>query len=306
MRDRYTGRKRRSDRQQPELRQASGGPTSPRESVPPIVQLAKAVGNQAFTRFIQTRDRNPDEAESGHPLDPATRARMESAFGQDFSGVAIHSDSEAGAAARALNARSFALGNHIAFDSGEYQPGSLLGDILIAHELAHVQQQAAGYGGVESALDDPRLETQANVAAVRAATSMVGGAKAALAGTAREAMLTLKSSLRPQRCPVSAQKMSAPSFFGPRSRATMTRLNEIAEAGASLTNWIGFGQVLLSFEEPIGALHTAEAAEALRAVPTIVRARMRTEIQFLLLDDATGHFLNDQESRFWEQLERTL
>jgi hypothetical protein len=119
-------------------------------------------------------------------------------------------------------------------------------------------------------------------------------------------MPTLKSSLRPQRCPVSAQKMSVPSFFGSRSRATMTRLNEIAEAGAALTNWIGFGQVIVSFDDPTAALHTGEAAEALRAVPTIIRASMRQEIEFLLLDDATGHFLNNQERRFWEELDRTL
>jgi hypothetical protein len=269
------------------------------------VQLAKTVGNQAFSRLIQTRYHGLDEEGPGHPLDPATRARMEGAFGQDFSSVVIHSDTEAGAAARALNARAFALGNHIVFDSGEYVPGSLPGDILIAHELAHVQQQATGNAGGESAFDDPRLETQANVAAVRAMTSMSGGAKAAFAGLAREAMPTLKSSLRPQRCP-QAQKMSAPSFFGPRSRATMSRLNDIAESGAALSSWIGFGQVIVSFENPISALHTAEAAEALRAVPTITRASMRQEIEFLLLDDATDHFLNDQERRFWEELDRTL
>jgi len=41
-------------------------------------------------------------------------------------------------------------------------------------------------------------------------------------------------------------------------------------------------------------------------VPTIVRARMRQEVEFLLLDDATDHFLNDRERRFWEELDRTL
>ena len=62
----------------------------------------------------------------------------------------------------------------------------------------------------------------------------------------------------------------------------------------------------MSSDDPISALHTAEAAEALRAVPTITRASMKQEIEFLLLDDATDHFLNDQECRFWEALDRTL
>jgi len=268
---------------------------APPEALLRLSELGKTVGNQAFSRFVQTNLLGPKDLSDGHALDAATKARMESAFGQDFSGVVIHTDTEAAAAARALNARAFAVGNHIVFDSGEYMPGSLLGDILIAHELAHVQQQASGHAGAESAADDHRLELQANAAAVRAATSMKGGAKTAL-----------KASLRPQRCPVSAQKRSAPSYFGPRSRATMDRLNEIAENGASLSNWITFGSVIVAFDDPMSALHSAEAAEALRAVPTIVRARMRQEVEFLLLDDATDHFLNDRERRFWEELDRTL
>lgn len=305
MRFRHGGKKSRGDQHLNDARPPSRRTTSPREPVLPIVQLAKTVGNQAFSRLIQTR--YLENEGSGHPLDHATKARMENAFGQDFSGVVIHTDTEAGAAARALDARAFAVGNHIVFDSGEYMPGSLLGDILIAHELAHVQQQhAAAYAGAAAAFDDPRLEAQANVAAVRAATSMPGGAKTSIGAFPRGAMPTLKASLQPQRCPVSAQRRSTPAYFGARSRATMDRLNEIAENGASLSNWITFGSVIVAFDDPMSALHSAEAAEALRAVPTIVRARMRQEVEFLLLDDATDHFLNDRERRFWEELDRTL
>ena len=211
MRHRHAGEKRRAEPRR-ESRRSSRLPVPPRDSFLPLAELGKALGNRAFSRFIQTSLPGRKELADGHPLDPATRARMEGSFGQDFSGVVIHSDADAAAAARALNARAFALGNHIVFDSGEYVPGSVLGDILIAHELAHVQQQAAGYAGADSAVDDRRLETHANVAAVRATTSMAGGAKAAFAGIAREAIPTLKSSLRPQRCP-QAQKMSAPSVL---------------------------------------------------------------------------------------------
>jgi ssRNA-specific RNase YbeY (16S rRNA maturation enzyme) len=294
-----------ADRQRKERRTPSGSSIAPREPLPPILQLAKAVGNQAFTRFVQTRDGTVDEHGAGHPLDPATRVRMEAAFGQDFSGVVIHSDAEAGTAARALNAQAFALGNHVVFDSGQYAPGSLLGDMLIAHELAHVQQQARG-AGIESTSEDLRLEHEANVAAVRATTSMAGGAKAALAGVAREAVPTMKAALRPLRCPVSAQKMPSPAFFGQKSKATMNRLNDIAEAGASLSNWIRFGSAVVAFDDPTSALDAKESQEALNAVPTIVRASMKQEVDFLLVDDATGHFLNDQERHFWEALDRKL
>jgi len=263
--------------------------------------LAKTVGNQAFTRLIQNRDQQPGNAGSGQRLDGATRTRMESAFGTDLSGVVVHSDSEAGSAASALNARAFALGNHIVFNSGEYAPGSVLGDILIAHELAHVQQQAAGLSG-----DDARLEADANVAAARAIGGKAGAARGGLAGFAREAGPTLKRGLLPQRCPVSAQKMDTPSFFGARSRATMERLNQIAQNGASLSNWIRFGSAIVAFEDPISAFDSPEAQEALNAVPVIVRSSMKQEVEFLIVEDATGHFLNDQERRFWERLDSRL
>jgi hypothetical protein len=67
----------------------------------------------------------------------ATRRTMESHFGQDFSGVRVHVDSErAGGSVEAL-----AEGNEVHFAPGRYQPGTTGGDWLIAHELAHVVQQ---------------------------------------------------------------------------------------------------------------------------------------------------------------------
>jgi len=269
-----------------------------------LLQLAKTVGNQAFSRLIQTRDQHPAGGGTGQQLDGATRARMESSFGADFSGVVVHADAEAGSAARALDARAFALGNHIVFDPGEYVPGSVLGDMLIAHELAHVQQQAAGLSSASP--DDARLEADANVAAARAITGKTGAAKGGLTGLARDAGPTLKRGLLPQRCPVSAQKMNTPAFFGARSRATMERLNDIAQNGASLSNWIRFGSAIVAFEDPISAFDSPEAQEALNSVPTIVRASMKQEVEFLIVEDATGHFLNDQERRFWERMDSRL
>jgi hypothetical protein len=175
-----------------------------------------------------------------------------------------------------------------------------MGDLLIAHELAHVEQQAAGHVG-----EDARSESQANVAAARAVTGGAG-AKAAAGGMARGLGSSIKAGLRPQRCPVSATRREAPAYFGTRSRATMDRLNDIAENGASLSNWIRFGTAIVAFDDPISALDSAHAQEALNAVPVIIRASMRQEIQFLILDDSSGHFLNDQERRFWNALESRL
>ena len=67
---------------------------------------------------------------------------METRFGHDFSGVRVHNDREATLTAAALGARAFTLGRHIAFSSGQYEPGTSSGRELLAHELTHVVQQA--------------------------------------------------------------------------------------------------------------------------------------------------------------------
>src|SRR5262249_12628884 len=67
--------------------------------------------------------------------------QMESAFGESFSGVQVHKDANAAELSSNLNAHAFTVGEHVAFGAGEYQPGTLIGDALIAHELAHVLQQ---------------------------------------------------------------------------------------------------------------------------------------------------------------------
>ncbi len=84
----------------------------------------------------------------GRPLDPATQASMESSFGVDFSKVRIHADSSAAAAARAIDARAFTIGQDVVFGAGQFAPQSQVGRRLLAHELVHVVQQGAGAASV--------------------------------------------------------------------------------------------------------------------------------------------------------------
>lgn len=69
---------------------------------------------------------------------------MESAFSSNFAGVRVHTGPAAHDAALALGARALTAGTNILFRAGEYQPGTPGGDRLLAHELAHVVQQAHG------------------------------------------------------------------------------------------------------------------------------------------------------------------
>jgi hypothetical protein len=84
---------------------------------------------------------------AGQPLDRSALDYMEPRFGQDFSGVRIHLDSRAEAAADAMGAKAFTVGCDIAFGTGRYAPGTSEGKRLLAHELTHVVQQGNNDGG---------------------------------------------------------------------------------------------------------------------------------------------------------------
>jgi hypothetical protein len=74
----------------------------------------------------------------GRPLEPALREEMEARFGRDLRHVRVHTHERAQAAAEALDAHALTVGDHIVFGSSRYDPGTVEGRMLLAHELAHV------------------------------------------------------------------------------------------------------------------------------------------------------------------------
>jgi len=78
------------------------------------------------------------------PLPEPVASRFGAVMGADFSDVRIHRNDEAARSCDALGARAFALDRDIAFNRGEFDPGSTSGIRLLAHELAHTLQQRTG------------------------------------------------------------------------------------------------------------------------------------------------------------------
>jgi hypothetical protein len=164
-----------------------------------------------FTKAKEGGARRPDDPEqirselqNGRPLDTAVRARMESAFAHDFSGVRVHTDGRAAAASNRINARAFTIGSDVAFGAGEYHPGTIVGDALLAHELAHVvQQRGAVTSAAPMAMSDGMynsLEENADEAAANAVISLWGGAKAELRSVRQKSIPRSTSGLSLQRC----------------------------------------------------------------------------------------------------------
>jgi hypothetical protein len=139
---------------------------------------------------------------SGKELDSNTRTFMESRFSHDFSNIRVHTDAKAAASARAVGARAYTFGNHIVFDAGEYKPTTLIGDALIAHELAHsIQQQDAANRQTEVlGHSDPGLETEADNGALEVIRNRLGLAKASIFGLKRNVGIRMRTGLHLQRC----------------------------------------------------------------------------------------------------------
>jgi hypothetical protein len=97
--------------------------------------------NRADARDLSTELATPSP---GRPLAPATRTWLEVGLGHDFANVQVHSDSQADELARSVNANAFTSGQDIYFKAGAYDLESADGRHRVAHEAAHVVQQAAG------------------------------------------------------------------------------------------------------------------------------------------------------------------
>ncbi len=135
---------------------------SPLRSAPPQVsRKCAACEEEDKQQTLQTKPAGPASAvpavapaqvhevvgQNGRALDAATRAFFEPRFGIDLSNVRVHTEGHAGAAARSVGARAFAVGEHIVFAPGAFAPASSSGRHLLAHELAHVVQQRGGAPG---------------------------------------------------------------------------------------------------------------------------------------------------------------
>jgi Domain of unknown function (DUF4157) len=163
----------------------------------------------------------PGRLGPGRALDAGVRQRMESVFGSaggGLAGVRIHTEARAGALVQGMAASAVTEGEDIAFAPGRYQPGTPVGDAILAHELAHViQQRGAGDGPAaasasmaspaSTALATPALEPagsplerEAENAAAGAVLALWGASRKGARGIIDRARPTTKSGRRLQRC----------------------------------------------------------------------------------------------------------
>jgi hypothetical protein len=143
-----------------------------------VAQARRAPATRGALRVSSPSDPHEHEAEgvASRILErDAVLERMGRLFGADFRRVALHTDSPATDGAKAI-----ARGTEVRVAPGAFRPGTLEGDHVIAHELAHVvQANAPGPAGSRVA-----LEAEANGAADRVARGEPATVQLATAGNA--------------------------------------------------------------------------------------------------------------------------
>ncbi|MHC5939142.1 eCIS core domain-containing protein [Nostoc sp.] len=95
-------------------------------------------GGEASTDLESTINRARG---SGQPLEAGLQRSMGQAMGAEFSGVRVHTDTQADHLNQSIQAKAFTTGQDVFFRQGKYNHSSRGGQELIAHELTHVVQQ---------------------------------------------------------------------------------------------------------------------------------------------------------------------
>ena len=98
----------------------------------------------------------------GEPLGEQTRRALEPRFGWDMSRVRVHAGDRAAESAESVEALAYTVGNDVVFGRNLYQPEQPSGLRLLAHELAHVEQQSGASPASKLEVEDePGLEKSA-------------------------------------------------------------------------------------------------------------------------------------------------
>jgi Domain of unknown function (DUF4157)/Bacterial toxin 5 len=186
------------------------------------------------------RDLRRATAGGGIPLPDSTRASMERAFATDFTAVRVHTGPGAQDTAAALHARALTAGTDIVFHSGAYRPGTHGGDRLLAHELAHVVQQARGLSNapIDGGATDPS-ERAASLGADHASLAAEHEAHSAAALAVKGAPIP---ALSRQPITVARQDLDVGVPSGARRQADFAGANAAMEAHKwDEVAWIVYG-----------------------------------------------------------------
>lgn len=132
-------------------------------------------GKKHMPLWNDFEDRLSSVKSGGRHLTKRSRNDFEQVFGIDLGGTRIHTDSQAAQMSQDIGVQAFTHQNHIFFNQGRYNPETIEGKRLLAHELTHtIQQQTVNKSNVQDSmtLSNPKdtAEQEADSAANRVVT----------------------------------------------------------------------------------------------------------------------------------------
>lgn len=115
-----------------------------------FAQMAKQVEHQGLQENILQKYQSSGRTMLADALpskvDPMMARALRGILGKDVSDVRVHTGRTATEAARAMDARAFAIGDKdIFFDATDFNPHTNEGKTLLAHEIAHTTDASTGF-----------------------------------------------------------------------------------------------------------------------------------------------------------------
>ena len=119
-----------------------------------ISSIQQKSTNDSSGASPQLSSRIEQTSGKGKSLPKNTLHEMNTSFGVNFNKVNIHTNSEATDMNKELSAHAFTHGSDIYFNAGKFDPASVEGKRLLAHELTHVVQQTGDLNTTNIQKDD--------------------------------------------------------------------------------------------------------------------------------------------------------
>lgn len=98
------------------------------------------MGNNRDAKILPT-DKKVLEQSGGTPLPLSTKLSLEAELRVKLDDIRVHTGPNAQQITQRIGAKSFAVGSHIVFAPGVYQPNSPTAKQMLKHEIAHTLQQ---------------------------------------------------------------------------------------------------------------------------------------------------------------------
>lgn len=235
---------------------AAAEPAAAQAAAPATAQALRAPDGRETLASLEA------ELGPGQALQASTASRMSDALGVDVAGARIHTGAVAARKAAEVDALAFAVGSNVVMGAGAPAAGTLEGDALLAHELAHTAQQREAAAQPAARMQPIGAEAADAEAAADQAVVAAAAARGGRGGLVRRFAETMRTGLQLQRCPKSWAPPMPTGTLSPTNAttfATGTQVDAYLTASPTVSPYLA--SRIAGGESSVGHIHFHSAAE---------------------------------------------